>query len=325
MTKKKSLLSLILALCLCLALAVPALAAENESSDQIRMIDVENDLRQYLEVYKPDMVFGSQEFIEYAVGVFVYDEDSLLATLDNYGDIVFYLGEYLYQLDQAQTALSGISAYSQDSTFELSEQYKQQTLAEIKAEVAAEEKMNAESSANQEGIALYYSYNPSAAAAYAIKYGNRLSEDYPHHDADCTNFVSQAVHAGGIAMNIMPSHTNGITKTTQYWYCLKPSIPVNPWHESSSWVNVNDFYDYVTDVLHVAHYDELSSVAEVQQQANIGDVVQLGASGRHYSHSIFISGGSRGNYRYSAHTDNYSNRLLSLVSSKDRQFRIIHF
>jgi hypothetical protein len=51
-------------------------------------------------------------------------------------------------------------------------------------------------------------YNGAAAAAYADSYWQTYNPAWPSFAStggDCTNFVSQALHAGGIAMHLSPT------------------------------------------------------------------------------------------------------------------------
>ncbi|MGG1664562.1 amidase domain-containing protein [Brevibacillus sp. NRS-1366] len=43
-------------------------------------------------------------------------------------------------------------------------------------------------------------YNPERAVAYAERYWNTTNPAYPRFTDDCTNFISQCLHAGGIPM-----------------------------------------------------------------------------------------------------------------------------
>ena len=45
-------------------------------------------------------------------------------------------------------------------------------------------------------------YDRGAAVAYAKKYAVNYNPEYWHFDSDCTNFVSQALHAGGMKMEM---------------------------------------------------------------------------------------------------------------------------
>jgi Putative amidase domain len=86
-------------------------------------------------------------------------------------------------------------------------------------------------------------YSGSGAASYADKWAT--SDNYPTYpifSSDCTNFVSQALHAGGYPFRNEPENgtdtwwesRTGPTKDTGY-----------VWAESASWINVVANYDFL--------------------------------------------------------------------------------
>ncbi len=53
----------------------------------------------------------------------------------------------------------------------------------------------------QVSAAATYVFDPNAAAKYAVKWAKSFNPDYSKQDNDCTNFVSQALQAGGWKIN----------------------------------------------------------------------------------------------------------------------------
>lgn len=323
MKNKKCLLSLILALCLCMALAAPAWASDEQEANQTKIIDVENELREYLAEYHPDMVFGSQEFIEYAVNVLTSIEygDKVLATLDNYDNIRYYLGEYLYNLGQTQTP---VETYTSDVIFELPDEYKLQSINNIKANVELKLKEELQHYAEQAISPLRINYNAQAAANYATKYSiNYNLDQWNTYPSDCTNFASQALCAGGVQIVEPNPLPQGVMDTIQYWYNRKVSSPVFTPRSSSSWIRVPDLYGfcvYNAGALGIS----CTSRNDLQQRAIIGDIVQLGNSSGDWYHTIIITSGTKGNYNYCGHTSNRDNHPVSDIPDTNK-FRIIRF
>lgn len=74
-------------------------------------------------------------------------------------------------------------------------------------------------------------YNPAKVAEYAKKHATNYNDEYPAYDMDCTNFVSQCVHEGGLAMKKKPIDNisysdmgeDEVYKETEkkYWECSK--------------------------------------------------------------------------------------------------------
>lgn len=52
-------------------------------------------------------------------------------------------------------------------------------------------------------------YNPQSAVAYAESYWNSTNPVYPRFQDDCTNFISQCLHAGGIPMIFSKAKSKG--------------------------------------------------------------------------------------------------------------------
>lgn len=335
MKKKKNLLALMLVIC-SIVFSIPVHASNvvaesyNDDSSEIKSItigDIEAKLKEYLDNNYPEMLFGSQEFIEYSMDVLMEDADKKLAMLDNYDDVKYYLGEYLYQLDKYQA--TGNEA---KDVFNLSNSYKLKSIDEIQKEAlkteAKENKIYQVYKNNTSILSLNRatSYSASKAAKYAVKYAKSYNKEYNSHLKDCTNFVSQALKAGGISMKKPSVMDRGITKTTSYWYSIRyedwhTNGYVYNWFESSSWVGVDDLYKYCLN--NGATIYIRNSLKSLQNDAKIGDIVQIKNSKGNWYHSIIITGGSKGNYKYCGHTSNRENYNLSNVG--DGNFRIIRF
>ncbi|MCQ2462981.1 MAG: amidase domain-containing protein [Clostridia bacterium] len=75
------------------------------------------------------------------------------------------------------------------------------------------------------------SYNPSAAASYALKYWNNYNSSYSNYNSiggDCANFVSQCLRAGGLPMD-----------DNWYWYSYN--------NHSASWTGALSLKKYLVD------------------------------------------------------------------------------
>lgn len=323
MKRRTSILSLILSFVMCLGIATTASAVENDT--QIRILDVENDLVEYLEIYHPDIVWGSNDFIEYAVDILMYDADDNLVKLENYDDVRFYLGEYLYQLDKYQAENSGIMTYSdvEETVYVLPEEYKMLTINELKEEIANKMQEEKNNFLAYEGIAAYSSYNASAAVAYARQYALSYNSSFNLYSKDCTNFVSQAVYNGGIPMDKPSTIFNGVYETTDYWYTHLKSTAVSPDRTSTSWTNVDDFASYAVYQVGAYMY-YATSFNDLQQKVRIGDIVQICDASGNWYHSVIITGTDEDGYTYSAHSNNRRDASLSKLSTENR-WRIIRF
>jgi putative amidase-like protein len=87
-----------------------------------------------------------------------------------------------------------------------------------------------------------FAYNGGTAASYADTYWNNYNTNkYKTMNADCTNFVSQSMHAGGFSfVNAGQDSSND----NNWWYQWGP---FGQWSDSwsNSWVLVTDQYNFL--------------------------------------------------------------------------------
>ncbi len=166
-----------------------------------------------------------------------------------------------------------------------------------------------------------HKYSVNQAVKYALKWANSRNKKYKKHRNDCTNFVSQCVNAGGKKMNkpkCWPLDKN-ILDTTKFWAVKSFRAIVTTWKETSSWIGVNDFYTYWKK--HNASLQFCSSIKELQKKAKLGDVVQLHNS-KKWHHSIIITAGKKGSWKYSAHSKQRRNEPVKNIKG-EKKYRII--
>jgi hypothetical protein len=115
-------------------------------------------------------------------------------------------------------------------------------------------------------------YNGAAAAAYADAYWQNYNAAWPsfaNSGGDCTNFVSQALYAGGIVMRTSPSYSGNAA-----WYMLTSK---HRWSYALPWVNAQDnsifALQHLPGVTQVASYYGVAPGQTVADNATEGDVV----------------------------------------------------
>jgi hypothetical protein len=115
-------------------------------------------------------------------------------------------------------------------------------------------------------------YNGAAAAAYADAYWQNYNPAWPsfaNSGGDCTNFVSQALFAGGIAMRTSPPNSGNAA-----WYMLKSK---RRWSYGLPWVNAQDnsifALQHLPGVTQVASYYGVAPGQKVVDNASQGDIV----------------------------------------------------
>ncbi|MGG4032448.1 amidase domain-containing protein [Paenibacillus cisolokensis] len=109
--------------------------------------------------------------------------------------------------------------------------------------------------------AVTYTYNRTAVQNYVDKYWDNYNPDYIEYSNDCTNFASQAIHAGGIPMYIQP---NGSDYNPSWYY----NINAGGWLRSLSWINVDELFDLLRN------YSTIDAVASNLSGMAIGDIIQ---------------------------------------------------
>jgi hypothetical protein len=118
-----------------------------------------------------------------------------------------------------------------------------------------------------------FAYNGAAAAAYADTYWQNYNPAWPsfaNRGGDCTNFASQALYAGGIAMRPSPPYSGDAS-----WYMLKKKN--QRWSYALSWINAQDqsifALQYLPGVTEVASYYGLAPGKTAADNAGQGDIV----------------------------------------------------
>lgn len=116
-------------------------------------------------------------------------------------------------------------------------------------------------------------YNRERAVAYARRWAlgrNPAYYDFSALGGDCTNFVSQCLYAGSGVMNFTPD-------TGWYYRSLND--------RAAAWTGVEYLYNFLTTNQFVGPF-----ARDVpQQEAMIGDVVQLGKFDGDFYHTVIIT------------------------------------
>jgi len=148
------------------------------------------------------------------------------------------------------------------------------------------------------GPAISYYFNVNLGRQYAIQYARSRNLLYRLFWYDCTNFVSQILHEGGVPM------------TSKWW--IEKGLLVQDY--STAWVNVNAFCNY----LGIDH--RTTVLNNFSMYVRVGDVIAYDPSGDYsYDHLGFVTAtgtydwhynkyGKRQYYRdfmVAQHTNNY--------------------
>lgn len=137
-------------------------------------------------------------------------------------------------------------------------------------------------------------YDRAAAVAYARRWAlsrNPQYYDFEEIGGDCTNFASQCLYAGARIMNFTP---------IMGWYYRSLS------DRTPSWSGVEYLYDFLINNRSVGPFGHVIS----EQEAQAGDLVQLGTRDGDFYHSPVITE-TRPHLLVAAHTFDALDRPLS--------------
>ncbi|MBQ7875912.1 MAG: amidase domain-containing protein [Clostridia bacterium] len=146
-------------------------------------------------------------------------------------------------------------------------------------------------------------YNRAAAANYARRWAlgrNSAYYDFSRLGGDCTNFASQCIYAGSMVMNF--------TRVLG-WYYLSLS------DRSPAWSGVEYLYNFLVGNKSVGPY----GYEVAWDEAQIGDIVQLGRQNGDFYHSPVITA-LKPVMLVAAHSDDALDRPLSSYNYEKARF-----
>ena len=156
-------------------------------------------------------------------------------------------------------------------------------------------------------------YNRAAAASYAQRYALTYNKAWlPDEHSDCTNFVSQALYAGGWEMIVgFPGDPYAWFATRkEQWHIFSGRTPLE---RSSSWAGAEPFTKFV---LHSGR-----AILCKQEALMIGDFVQLLNEQDEGSHTMIVTEGKGENCKLSYHTVDRLNQPLSAIIKRNANVR----
>ncbi|WP_174616154.1 amidase domain-containing protein [Virgibacillus ihumii] len=145
-----------------------------------------------------------------------------------------------------------------------------------------------------------FSYDRRAAVQYAERWWNSYNPAYRAFDVDCTNYVSQCMHAGGAPMRGAPNRGDG------WWY------QNDNW--SYSWAVAHSLRWYLSGSSAGLKGKEMDSAGDLIP----GDVIcyDFQGNGRWDHNTIVVGKDAYGMPLVNAHTDNSRNRYWSYEDSR---------
>ncbi len=151
----------------------------------------------------------------------------------------------------------------------------------------------------QKAKQIMYRYDRLKAVQYAERWWNDYNPAYKKFDVDCTNFISQCLHAGGAPMRGYPQRANG-------WWMMNSN-----W--SFSWTVANSMRLHLPSSKSGLRAKEAASAS----QLNLGDVIcyDFEGDGRFDHTTIVTAKDANGMPLVNAHTHNSRNRYWAYEDS----------
>lgn len=145
----------------------------------------------------------------------------------------------------------------------------------------------------------FYRYDRLKAVQYAERWWNDYNPAYKKFDVDCTNYISQCLHAGGAPMRGYPQRANG-------WWMMNSN-----W--SFSWTVANAMRLYLPNAKSGLRAKEVNSAS----QLNLGDVIcyDFQGDGRFDHTTVVTAKDANGMPLVNAHTHNSRNRYWAYEDS----------
>jgi hypothetical protein len=122
------------------------------------------------------------------------------------------------------------------------------------------------------------SYNRAAAVQYANQYWNSRNPNFLFFkEDDCTNFISQCIHAGGIPMQFSNDRNKG-------WWYQRAGGTKDRW--SYSWTVANSLYWYLRGRRRQGLRAEL---VDSPYKLLLGDVICYSWTGERWNHNTMVT------------------------------------
>ncbi|MBC1803486.1 amidase domain-containing protein [Listeria booriae] len=302
---KKFLIGIMLMFALMVLIPINTHASNSNTDMDITIREIEESLLTYFDDRGLDYEIGSAEMSNYLYKQLSEGADRELMELDNYEDVLAYATEYIYQ----------------ETSGESIEDMQEATLRDIKDDVDKELHTQSVYFEKLSPMLLKASsYNRTAAVNYALKYALNNNKSYKYYGGsggDCTNFVSQAIYAGGI---------RGTSTGYPLYKTWSSTLTQKGRSDSPAWINANEFRLYWQ--MKKSNVTAYSTKADLSKRANLGDVINYSnkKTGRSW-HNCIVTGKSGSTLYISQHSIGRKNNNWNNISvdTKVNKLSLIKF
>jgi hypothetical protein len=152
-------------------------------------------------------------------------------------------------------------------------------------------------------------FNRHKAVAYARQYALTYNPAYRTFPNDCTNFVSQAMLAGGWTQVDGPREANNV-----WWYSggfLGLRVA------SYTWGGAQNFYNFLS-------VSGRGTLAQGPADLDLGDVVQM-RNGGTVHHTMIVTGKNGNDLLLSYHTSNHLDESLQAIQARSAGEEFIYW
>lgn len=328
--KKSKWLSWVIVCCMMISSSVFTASAETrevKAEDDYTLGEVRDILQEYFIENNIDISPNTEEYYTYLLKQQIEGSDENLKTHPDYNLIITYGSVYRYKY----------SKIIQDNyTITMIGEIFNKTIGDIKSEIIQDQlQIQNEYNSLPQGIISnrIAGYNATNAVAYARKWANDYNVQYGYMPgnwldsligvgADCTNFASQCLVAGGLPMVVRPNYSSQPARTIDtngsYWYSKD-----NGQRVSASFVRINAFYPYWNTKVQTY---STQSKETMKSLVSPGDVVLLvDSSTDSLSHAIIITYKSGNTVKYSAHSWSRLDVDVNTIDDNTNDYKIIDF
>ncbi|MGA5592444.1 amidase domain-containing protein [Enterococcus mundtii] len=245
-----------------LLFSIMLLPVKVEANNSKTMRNLEQELANYLNdtLITP----GTEEYQSFVLNQLMFEQDQELIKQENYSDLVVYMSGYI------------------NNRVLQEKEFYDQTLEEVMAKQQDSERVSQTTNTRLPSFV-----NPSAVQEYAKKWWNHRNPDFPNFsDANCVNYTSQLLLAGGIN-KVAPDKVPdiNINMDPNFWYSYKMSDSPPTYSSSVAWINVEAFYNFWKKSQELVQPENLNAYRDLE----VGDVIQLQhTAGGDYYHSMVV-------------------------------------
>lgn len=284
-----------------------SIAMPRQFQSELTIKEISDIFHEYLSKNNINLKFGTPEYLEYLYEQMLYKSDEDLMNHPDYNIILSYFAEYIASYQKYE-----LSDKTSDFTIDDIEN-KDKNLSEIRYENIKKDRIINSKSNVENRLS---GYNATNAKNYAIKWWNSYNSNYNKYSADCTNFVSQCLEAGGAKEKKTSSIPSGVYENKNYWYSDKPKV-------STPWIRVTDFHSYWAPKVPDANY---AGDTTVSRNGQVGDVVQFRDAGTLTRwHTMIITKKSGGVVYLTGHTTNRKDYPISSYDDNSIDWSLLDF